>query len=73
MKSQLSYTRNTVDKITVKGVLSSDGTEITYIDADKEEQVVAIDDCLKAFRNCDISFSVSKSKNEDLDIDSSDE
>lgn len=73
MKSQLSFTRNTVDKIAVKGLLSDDGTEITYIDADKEEQVVTVEDCMKAFRGGEIAFTVSRSKNEDLDIDSSDE
>ena len=31
-KSKLSFKRNITDKLSVKGVLSEDGTFITYID-----------------------------------------
>lgn len=72
-KSQLSYTRNTVDKIAVKGILSIDCSVITYLDEEKEEQEIAIADCLKAFRGNEISFAISLTKNEDLSLDSDDE
>lgn len=72
-KSQLSYTKNTVSKITVKGTLSEDATYITYLDEDKEEQEIMIADCLKDFRGNDISFAVSLTTNEDLEIEPSEE
>ena len=72
-KSQLSYTKNTVSKITVKGILSEDGDFITYLDADKEEQEISVADCLKDFKGEEISFTVSLTQNEDLEIDPSDE
>ena len=35
MASKLTYKRTTTDKVTVKGVLSADGTYITYEDEKK--------------------------------------
>lgn len=72
-KSQLSYTKNTTSKITVKGTLSKDGEYITYLDADKEEQEISVSDCLKDFRGTEISFAVSLTQNEDLEIEPSED
>lgn len=38
MASQLKKTRTITDKISVKGVLSDDGTTITYTGENKKEQ-----------------------------------
>ena len=68
-KSQLSYTKNTVSKMSVKGTLSDDGTFITYLDEDKEEQNITVADCLRDFRGKEIAFSTSLTENIDLEIE----
>ena len=65
MASQLKKTRTITDKVSVKGVLSDDGTTITYVDENKDEQDITIAECLKAFMGSPIDFTVSvKSENE---------
>ena len=65
-KSQLTKTRVITDKVTVKGVLSEDGTVITYTDENKIEQDITIDECLKAFVGKPIDFSVSIKSEDEL-------
>jgi len=67
-KSKLSYKRNVTDQLSVKGVLSEDATEISYIDENDNEQTVKISDLLSVFTDKDIDFSVSLKKNEDLEL-----
>ncbi len=68
MKSKLSFKRNITDKLSVKGILSEDGTFITYEDENECEQDVSIADLLNAFKNQAIDFSVSLKSDEDLDL-----
>lgn len=67
-KSKLSFKRNITDKLSVKGILSDDGTFITYTDENDTEQDVKISDLLKAFANQPIEFGVSLKSDEDLDL-----
>ena len=67
-KSKLQFKRNIVDKLSVKGVLSEDGTFITYTDENDVEQEVKISDLLNAFKNQEINFSVSLKSDEDLNV-----
>lgn len=67
-KSKLSFKRNITDKLSVKGVLSEDGTYITYTDENDTEQNVKVSDLLKAFINQPIEFGVSLKSDEDLDL-----
>ena len=54
----------------VKGILSEDGTTITYIDENKIEQDITVAECLKVFTGKPIDFSVSiKSEDELLEED----
>ncbi len=70
MASQLKKTRTITDKISVKGVLSDDGTTITYTGENKKEQEITVDECLKIFVGCPIDFSVSvKSEKDLLDVE----
>lgn len=66
--SQLSFKRTTTDKVTVKGLLSEDGTYITYKDENKIEQDIKIADVLNAFKNQPIDLSVTLKSEEDLDV-----
>ena len=72
-KSKLSFKRNIVDKLSVKGILSEDGTLITYMDENDVEQDVKIADLLNAFKNQSIEFGVSLKSDEELDVITSDE
>ena len=67
-KSKLSFKRNITDKLSVKGVLSEDGTSITYTNENDVEQDVKVSDLLKAFINQPIEFGVSLKSDEDLDL-----
>lgn len=67
-KSKLSFKRNITDKLSVKGILSEDGTYITYTDENDSEQDVKVSDLLKAFINQPIEFGVSLKSDEDLDL-----
>lgn len=72
-KSKLQFKRNITDKLSVKGVLSEDGTFITYTDENDAEQDVKISDLLKAFINQPIEFGMSLKSDEDLDLVTSDD
>ena len=72
-KSKLSFKRNITDKLSVKGVLSEDGTFITYIDENDIEQEVKISDLFNAFKNQEIEFVVALKSDEDLDVITSDD
>lgn len=72
-KSKLQFKRNITDKLSVKGVLSEDGSFITYTDENDVEQDVKISDLLNAFKNQSIEFGVSLKSDEDLDVIESDE
>ena len=67
-KSKLQFKRNIVDKLLVKGVLSEDGTFITYTDENDVEQEVKISDLLNVFKNQEIEFGVALKSDEDLDV-----
>ena len=67
-KSKLQIKRNITDQLSVKGILSEDGTFVTYKDENDIEQEVKISDLLNAFKNQEINFSVSLKSDEDLDV-----
>lgn len=72
-KSKLQFKRNITDQLSVKGILSEDGTFVTYKDENDIEQEVKISDLLNAFKNQEINFSVSLKSDEDLNVIASDE
>lgn len=67
-KSKLQFKRNITNQLTVKGILSEDGTFVTYKDENDIEQEVKISDLLNAFKNQEINFSVSLKSDEDLNV-----
>lgn len=67
-KSKLQFKRNITDQLSVKGILSEDGTFVTYKDENDIEQEVKISHLLNAFKNQEINFSVSLKSDEDLDV-----
>lgn len=69
MASQLKKTRTIVDKVSVKGMLSEDGTTITYTDENKNKQNIAVAECLNIFKGKPIDFSVSIKSEDELPED----
>ena len=67
-KSKLQFKRNITDQLSVKGILSEDGTFVTYKDENDIEQEVKISDLLNAFKNQEINFSVSLKSEDDLNV-----
>ena len=65
-KSQLSKTRTITDRVSVKGMLSEDGTTITYTDENKIEQEITISECLGIFKGKPIDFSISIKSEDEL-------
>lgn len=59
MANHLKKTRTIIDKVSVKGKLSEDGSKITYLDEDKVEHEITVAECLKAFVGENIDFTVS--------------
>ena len=68
MASQLKKTRTITDKVAVKGVLSEDGTTITYMN-DKVKEEITVAECLKAFLGRPIDFSISIKSEDELPED----
>lgn len=65
MANQLKKTRTITDKVSVKGILSDDGTVITYMN-DKTEEEIMITKCLKAFLGKPVDFSISIKSEDEL-------
>lgn len=68
----MSFKRSVTDKLSVKGLLSEDGSFITYTDENDVDQDVKVSDLLQAFINQPIEFNVSLKSDEDLDLITSD-
>ena len=68
MANQLKKTRTITDKVAVKGILSEDGTTITYMN-DKVEEQITVAECLNIFKGKPIDFSVSVKSEDDLPED----
>lgn len=73
MASKFSFKRTMTDKVSVKGILSEDGTIITYEDENKIDQSIKISDLLNAFKNQLIDFSVTLKSEAELDVIPEDE
>lgn len=65
MANQLKKTRTITDKVSVKGILSDDGTVITYMN-DKTEEEITIVECLKTFLGKPVDFSISIKSEDEL-------
>lgn len=65
MAKNLTYKKTTTEKVTIKGVLSDDATNITYVE-DKAEKTVTIQDYLNKFASMAVEFSIGCKSDEDL-------
>lgn len=66
MAKNPNFTRNMVDKFSIRGHLDGDGETITYINDDKEELETTIAKCFKNFVNEDIELTIAVKTSQDL-------
>ena len=67
-KSNLTFRRNTTDKLTVKGIMSDDCKTITYTDEYDEERTMELSDLMHAFKGQEVTMSVALKTDEDLEL-----
>ena len=67
-KSNLTFRRNTTDKLTVKGIMSDDCKTITYTDEYDEEQTMEVSDLMHAVKGQEVTMSVALKTDEDLEL-----
>lgn len=68
MAKSLTYKRKTTEELSIKGILSEDGTTITYVD-DKVEKKAIIADCLTKFAGQAVEFKIGNKSEDDLSDD----
>lgn len=69
MAKQLSYKKTTTETITVKGIMNSEATTITYLNEDKEEVTVSVQTLLDKFASQGVSLSIKTQTDEELELD----
>lgn len=67
-KSCLSFKRNTIDKLSIKGTLSDDCSTITYTDENGDEKGIFVVDLLNAMKNQYIEMTAQIKTEEELDV-----
>ena len=67
-KSCLSFKRNMVDKLSIKGTLSDDCSTITYADENGDEKEVTVVDLLNAMKNQYIEMTAQIKTEEELEV-----
>ena len=68
MAKNPNFTRSLVDKFNIKGVLSEDGTIITYINDDKEEAEISVLNCFDNFKNECIELTIAVKNSMELPV-----
>lgn len=68
----VTYKKQKLDKISVKGLLSGDGAYITYEDEDKNAQTIEVAKCFKLMGGNTVTFSIALKNDEDCSEELSD-
>lgn len=69
MAKQLSYKRQVVEQIAIKGIMNDEANTITYLNEDKEECTVSIQTLLDKFASQGVSLTIKTQTDEDLELD----
>lgn len=65
MAKNFSHTKVTTDKVNIKGILSEDGTKITYLEEGEEKETV-VSKYFKEFAGQPVDFTIGTKETEDL-------
>lgn len=69
MAKNLTYKRSTTETIKIKGVLDETASIITYVDEDKNEQTIEVQQLLNNFCSMPIDLTLKRQEEEELDIE----
>ena len=64
----LKYTKNTTEKVDIKGVMNGDATTITYEVKDCPDVTVTIQDYLNQFASLPVQITIQTKSEEELDL-----
>ena len=73
MAKGLNWKKSITETISAKGTLDDTATILTYLDEDKNEQTIHVQELLNKFASCGISMSIKMQTDEELDIEPEDE
>lgn len=73
MAKSLNWKKTVTEQISAKGILDETATILTYLDEDKNEQTIEIQELLNKFASCNVSMSIKMQSDEELDIEQEDE
>ena len=66
MAKNYKYNRTITGKFTIKGIVSENGDEIEYENADKEIKTISVEKIFSNFTNEEVTLSISLKADEDL-------
>ena len=69
MAKQFAYKKTITESMTVKGIVNEDATTITFINDEKDEVTVKIQELLDKFASQTVSLSIKTQSDEELDLE----
>ena len=69
MAKQFAYKKTITESMTVKGVVNEDATTITFLNDEKDEVTVKIQELLDKFASQTVSLSIKTQSDEELDLE----
>lgn len=69
MAKQFAYKKTITESMTVKGIVNEDATTITFINDEKDEVTVEIQELLDKFASQTVSLSIKTQSDEELDLE----
>ena len=69
MAKQFAYKKTITESMTVKGIVNEDATTITFLNDEKDEVTVEIQELLDKFASQTVSLSIKTQSDEELDLE----
>ena len=69
MAKQFAYKKTVTESMTVKGIVNEDATTITFLNDEKDEVTVKIQELLDKFASQTVSLSIKTQSDEELDLE----
>ena len=69
MAKHFAYKKTVTESMTVKGVVNEDATTITFLNDEKDEVTVEIQELLDKFASQTVSLSIKTQSDEELDLE----
>ena len=69
MAKQFAYKKTVTESMTVKGIVNEDATTITFLNDEKDEVTVEIQELLDKFASQTVSLSIKTQSDEELDLE----